>query len=214
MPSGVYKRKIRSQKYPLEKRQECYQFFKQGKTYSEISKILGIPNSTVHYWIRTISVPFMNNRSCSCGKKMSGYSRECKKCFLSHGARAWLGKKRPAMSESWKKNIGDGHRGVKNYRWIVDRTQIKRQEDRNNPEYKQWRVKVWGRDNFTCCIKNSDCKGKIEAHHILSWSEYPELRYEVNNGITVCHFHHPRKKMEEKSMIPTFNELVLAITNK
>ena len=51
-------------------------------------------------------------------------------------------------------------------------------------------------------------KGKLEAHHILSWSKFPELRYEVNNGITLCHFHHPRKRNDEMTLSPFFQSLV------
>lgn len=31
--------------------------------------------------------------------------------------------------------------------------------------------------------------GKVVAHHILPWKDYIELRHEVNNGITLCHYH-------------------------
>ena len=68
--------------------------------------------------------------------------------------------------------------------------------------------RVWLRDNFKCKIADQNCKGRIEAHHILGWTAYPELRYQLNNGITLCHAHHPRKRAEEKRLIPTFNELL------
>lgn len=99
-------------------------------------------------------------------------------------------------------------KGENHYRWISDRTQIKHQEDRNNPEYKQWRMKVWLRDNWKCKIANQDCGGRIEVHHILGFTAYPELRYEINNGITLCHAHHPRKRIDERKLAPIFQELV------
>lgn len=92
--------------------------------------------------------------------------------------------------------------------WIEDRTQIKKQEERNNPNDKQWKYAVYKRDNFKCKIGNSDCNGRIEAHHILSWRDYPELRFNINNGITLCLAHHPRKRAEEKRLSPYFMELV------
>ena len=52
---------------------------------------------------------------------------------------------------------------------------------RGDSAYEEWRRQVWLRDNFKCKIANPDCKGRIEAHHILSWKDYLELRYEVNN---------------------------------
>lgn len=57
-------------------------------------------------------------------------------------------------------------------------------------------------------IENKDCKGRLEAHHILNWMDYPELRYEINNGITLCHAHHPRGRAKEKQLSPFYQELV------
>lgn len=76
----------------------------------------------------------------------------------------------------------------------------------SEPKYKEWRMSIFSRDNFECKI----CKEKvgIQAHHILKWADYPELRYDINNGITLCLAHHPRKVAEEKRLIPTFKELV------
>jgi len=57
-------------------------------------------------------------------------------------------------------------------------------------KYKEWRTKVFTRDNWTCqnCGKRSKAGEPVylEAHHIKSWAKYPELRYKVDNGITLC----------------------------
>lgn len=76
------------------------------------------------------------------------------------------------------------------------------------PKYKEWRMLVFTRDKFVCRINNKDCKGQLQAHHILRWADYPELRYDINNGITLCIAHHPRKRAEEKRLTPYFKELV------
>jgi hypothetical protein len=34
------------------------------------------------------------------------------------------------------------------------------------------------------------------------------LRYNINNGITLCQFHHPRKRVEEQRLIPFFQNMV------
>ena len=51
---------------------------------------------------------------------------------------------------------------------------------------KEWRHNVFERDHYIC----QQCgytKGKILiAHHIKYFSQFPELRFDVNNGITLC----------------------------
>jgi len=98
--------------------------------------------------------------------------------------------------------------GEKNHNWISDRTKLAKRQERNDMAYKEWRRQVWLRDNFTCKIANPDCAGRIEAHHILGWSSHPELRYQPNNGITLCHFHHPRRREDEKRLEAEFQALV------
>lgn len=101
-----------------------------------------------------------------------------------------------------------GKCGENAYAWKGGLPARKRQDVRNDSAYHGWRMGVWKRDGFKCKINNDDCCGKIEAHHILSWREYVELRYEVNNGITLCHAHHPRKRKDEQRLIPAFRQLV------
>ena len=58
-------------------------------------------------------------------------------------------------------------------------------EIRNCKEYRQWRAAVYERDHYTC----QNCGrvgGTINAHHIKPFSKYPEYRFDVNNGITLC----------------------------
>lgn len=98
--------------------------------------------------------------------------------------------------------------GKNHWKWIEDRSKLKKKELRNDSAYKVWRQQVWLRDNFKCKIANPDCKGRIEAHHILAWKDSIELRYEINNGITLCHFHHPKKRKEEEILSPFFKTLI------
>ncbi len=94
-------------------------------------------------------------------------------------------------------------------RWIKDRSKLKVNPKKHlDSSYKYWMLEVKKRDKWKCRIINSDCKGRLESHHILNWIEYPELRYDINNGITLCAFHHPRGREKEKRMVSTFMELL------
>lgn len=98
-------------------------------------------------------------------------------------------------------------RGENHYLYIKDRSKLAKRQKRSDVAYKEWRKNVWIRDKYKCRMKNNDCKGRIEVHHILSWSKFPELRYEIKNGITLCQYHHPRKKDDETRMVPILKEL-------
>lgn len=54
----------------------------------------------------------------------------------------------------------------------------------NSMEYRDWRKAVFERDGFACRV--CGFLGYITAHHIKSFAHYPELRFELNNGITLC----------------------------
>ncbi len=56
---------------------------------------------------------------------------------------------------------------------------------RNSIEYLLWRESVYIRDNYTCVICGKK-GGILNAHHIAPFSQFPELRFAINNGITVC----------------------------
>jgi hypothetical protein len=63
----------------------------------------------------------------------------------------------------------------------------KRTEDelRKSVEYAKWRTSVYERDSYTCqkCNKSGI---KLNAHHIKPFKQYPDLRLEQSNGITLC----------------------------
>lgn len=60
-----------------------------------------------------------------------------------------------------------------------------RQRRRGWIQYKEWRAEVLKRDNYIClgCKTRS---GPFTAHHLYSFAVYPEHRYDVSNGVTLC----------------------------
>lgn len=80
----------------------------------------------------------------------------------------------------------------------------------NHPNWKNGvaerphKVKVWSenvkkRDNYTCVECGSE--DNIESHHIIEFSSNENLKYDINNGITLCSFCHSEKHPNLKYFI-------------
>lgn len=93
-----------------------------------------------------------------------GYRTHCSKKCMALGYRKKVGEK----SNTWqggKTAINSRHRG--------------------RFEYREWREAVFARDNWTC----QDCGQighELHAHHIFSFADFPEYRFKIWNGTTLC----------------------------
>lgn len=96
---------------------------------------------------------------------------------------------RKAISESTKgRKLTKEHiakiSGSNNYHWKGGSDNpIKKL--RGSFEYKKWRMEVYRRDYWTCQICRIKGK-KIWADHIKPFSLFPEFRFDINNGRTLC----------------------------
>lgn len=88
------------------------------------------------------------------------------------------------------------------YVWIWDKKKRRKpwektdKDYRASHQYKEWRLAVFTRDNFTC-KKCGAVRTNIQAHHIKTFNKHPKLRFEVSNGITLCrpcHINEHRKQ--------------------
>ena len=55
---------------------------------------------------------------------------------------------------------------------------------RDSIDYELWRIAVFERDNFIC-QKTGERGGKLHSHHIQNFADFPELRFAIDNGITL-----------------------------
>lgn len=128
---------------------------------------------------------------------------------IQRGKNISLGLSGRKLSLETRKIMSFNRKGEKHWHWKEDRTQLIKSEKKHlDGHYREWMLGVKRRDNFKCKIKNRDCNGPLESHHILDWKEYLELRYVINNGITLCHAHHPRGRENEAKLSPFFQKLV------
>lgn len=77
-------------------------------------------------------------------------------------------------------------------------------------QYKDWRSAVYTRDHFECKWPNCKSKKRLNAHHIKTWAHFPGLRFEINNGITLCKAHHDLIKGKEEDYSYSFLQILVA----
>ena len=82
-----------------------------------------------------------------------------------------------------KKNPMYGVTGENNPLWNPTKTREQRQKDRKLAENRRWRKAVFERDDYTCQLTGKH--GYIVAHHIVGYNVSEELRFAVDNGITL-----------------------------
>lgn len=77
---------------------------------------------------------------------------------------------------------------------------------RYSPEASEWRKEIFVRDDYTCqmCGKRG---GYLEADHIKPWAYFPELRFDLDNGRTLCRPCHNTTKINHHKMREIYGDL-------
>ena len=114
---------------------------------------------------------------CSnCGKRFKKYKSEIKK---NHGGKHFC------SPECWYLyNQRDHH-----YLWGGG------QNERLNQDSREWKKAIRKRDRKQCRICHSATR--LEIHHIYPYRDYPDKRWSISNGITLCHSCHKKMKYNE-----------------
>jgi len=89
---------------------------------------------------------------------------------------------RAKISATTRANAARG----KNAPGYVDGNGVERRGLRSSADLKRWRYDVYLRDGFACCHCGDDKGGNLNAHHIRSFANHPDLRFDVRNGVTLC----------------------------
>ena len=154
---------------------ECYLTFHSKETPKCICVICGKQFKGMKY---------NANKYCSreCYMKdhrIKDKERICPKC-----GKAFTAKASEDKYCSWECYNSDRHMPAGEDHWNWKGGISKINDNRDSVDYKKWRYKVYKRDSFKCVKCGS--KEKLNAHHIFSWRFYPDKRYDVDNGITLC----------------------------
>ena len=101
----------------------------------------------------------------------------------------------------------DGHYQI--VHWYENNGIGETAKKRNNYTYRKWREEVLTRDGHKCAECGSS--ENLEVHHIKEFSIYPELRFDVDNGITLCRSCHRKHHFKGKTGEEENTTLVCAL---
>ncbi len=94
------------------------------------------------------------------------------------------GRKMPPRTLEYRKALSERQKGNKSNSWKGGITPLNK-IIRHSLEYKLWRTSVFERDNYTC-IWCGERGGSLNADHIKPFAFFPELRFAIDNGRTLC----------------------------
>jgi transposase len=147
----------------------------------------GVSRGTIQRWARKLGVKKdliyrrEVQRKNAIGRVHSAEARA--KIATARQGRFWTQEQRVKTLQTRRER--SVNRGERHYNWKGGRPW----ERFKKPEYLAWRNAVLERDGYVCQQCGRQCKKRergLAAHHIKPYAEYPALRYEVSNGITLC----------------------------
>ena len=200
MPKGIYLHKplTKEHRKKISKKTKGKNNPMWGKKHKEETKKKisfshkGFKFSKIHK--QKISKALKGLNTWSRGKKLSEETRE----KISEKLKG----REKSVEE--RKKLSESQRGEKHWNWKGGTYGTERQRIMKRMEYRLWRKSVFERDNYTCiwCFKRG---GILNADHIKPFAYYPELRFTIDNGRTLCRSCHIKtdtwgsnKKSEEQ----------------
>jgi predicted DNA-binding transcriptional regulator len=146
-------------------------------TSEEITTSLGINERTLRRWVKQLSDGgYITTTRTPVG--LSYTVTKAKKIFKN------TVKNFEYDPEEISRKMSQDRKGNKHYNWQGGKSS-ENSRVRMSFEYRQWRTAVFERDGYICQKCNKE-GGSLEAHHIKQFAHYPELRFEVSNGMTLC----------------------------
>jgi hypothetical protein len=172
----------------------------KGRRFSKehLKKMSEVQKGNTHTLGKHWKLSEETKKKISIAQKGRKFSKQTRKKMSINNARYWKNKKMPIemrrkisegnkgkeISEKTRKKMSEAKKGEKSCFWKGGLTP-KYRSDRRSLEYKLWRKSLFQKDNFTC-QKCNQRGGKLHPHHINNFAEFSELRFAIDNGITLC----------------------------
>lgn len=187
------------------------QMYLSGKTLREVGAELDVPYKTINRWLSRAGVQFrkpgtnaehqkLENKAFLCQEYVT-LNKSAEVIAKEHGQRPELilrmlkrlgipvrrtnksRKFNPAMHKKHSEWMKGRYVGDKNPNWRGAKVDPNTRLRASYPS-KEWSLAVRARDGHKCV----DCgkTGKLHAHHVKPWKTHPELRFDVENGKTLC----------------------------
>lgn len=167
--------------YSEEFKNKVRETYKTGISIMDIGPMFNCGKSSVHRWC--IDLIRRSNRTEFIEKARAEYllGKTCKEIGLQ------LNLSRATIN-TWVKDIirtnSESKRGKYNGSWKGGITSLN-EKIRKSDKYLEWRIAVFERDNFTCQFCGQ-VGGKLHADHIMPFSIFDKVRFDLLNGRTLC----------------------------
>ena len=175
---------------------KCYFNSQRGKIRKRLGKIKVCLSCKKSFYCYASDI---KRGKLSCSRVCASKNRIGKKWSKERRSKTigyWKGKHLPIETRQkiGRTRIDRGYivpTGEKSPAWKGGITPINKRI-RRRKQYLEWRREVFERDNYTCVLcgdRNMKGRGQtviLQADHIKPFAFFPELRFEINNGRTLC----------------------------
>lgn len=167
-----YKFKQTQYKYEIEPELLLALYWGNEYSTTKISKLFGTYPSNIFHRMKTLNIPLRTRIEAG---KLLNHSH-------LYGIISWNNGK--TYIEDPRIPHGENH---SNWKGGIS---TENEKLRKSVKFKEWRKAVFKRDGY-CCKLCHDYSKKghrliLHSHHIKSWANFPEDRFKVDNGITLC----------------------------